>query len=127
VPFTVAAAGRRALAVAARLGATWVTFGPVSPAGSARDWYRAVADQAGRLDDACGTIGRDPASIRRMVLVPLELDWAQSSVGGWDDLSERLTELGMTDVVVHWPRPDDRTLPGPAPAVFDEISARLAV
>src|SRR3954470_25033687 len=31
VPFTIAAAGRRALRVAARHGETWVTYGPVAP------------------------------------------------------------------------------------------------
>ncbi len=126
VPFTIAAAGRRALAVAARYGQAWVTFGPVAPSDSADAWFAGVAAQAGALDEACGRAGRDPGALRRAVLVGLEVRWAQSSVGAWDDFCGRAGELGFTDVVVHWPRPDDTELPGPAPDVFEEISRRLA-
>lgn len=126
VPFTIAAAGRRALTVAAQHGAMWVTYGPVSPAGSADEWYAAVAGQAAQLDDLCATTGRDPAALRRAALVGLELAWAQESVGAWDDFCGRVGDLGFTDVIVHWPRPDDPELPGPPVTVFDEISHRLA-
>jgi alkanesulfonate monooxygenase SsuD/methylene tetrahydromethanopterin reductase-like flavin-dependent oxidoreductase (luciferase family) len=126
VPFTVAAAGRRALAVAARQGAAWVTTGPRSESEEPDEWYAAVARQSVGLDDACRTVGRDPASIRRAALIGLTQHWAQSSLDAWDDVCGRLGALGFTDVVVHWPRPHDPALPGPAPAVFDEICRRLA-
>jgi len=124
VPFTIAAAGPRALAVAARHGAAWVTVGPVDGGDAAR-WYDAVAAQSAALDAACDSCGRDRASIARMALIGLDLSWAQSSVDGWDEVCGRLEALGFTDVIVHWPRPDDRVLPGPAPGVFEEISRRL--
>lgn len=126
VPFTVAAAGPRALTVAARYGGTWVTFGPTVPAEGPEASFGGIAAQAARLDGACEAIGRDPSTLRRMVLVPLELGWAQESVTAWDDTVERLAALGITDVVVHWPRPRDPALPGPPPDVFDAISDRLA-
>lgn len=125
VPFTVAASGPRALAVAARHGAAWVTYGPLSGGGAPEEWYATVAGQAGRLDEECARIGRDPGSVGRTALVSLDLPWPQRSVGAWDDFCGQLGDLGFTDVVVHWPRPDDPALPGPAPALFDEISARL--
>jgi alkanesulfonate monooxygenase SsuD/methylene tetrahydromethanopterin reductase-like flavin-dependent oxidoreductase (luciferase family) len=125
VPFTVAAAGPRALAVAAALGQAWVTFGPVGGDASPEAWFGGIAAQSSRLDEACEAIDRDPASLRRMVLVPLELGWAQQSVAAWDDTVGRLGSLGITDVVVHWPRPTDPALPGPPPDVFEAISDGL--
>jgi alkanesulfonate monooxygenase SsuD/methylene tetrahydromethanopterin reductase-like flavin-dependent oxidoreductase (luciferase family) len=125
VPFTIAAAGPRALAVAARHAEMWVTYGPFAAADSPDDWYDAVAGQASAFDKACDTAGRDPVGVRRAALVGLELGWAQESVGAWDDFCDRVDALGFTDVIVHWPRPGDPDLPGPAPEVFDEISRRL--
>jgi hypothetical protein len=77
------------------------------------------------LDAACRAIGREPDSIKRMALVGLELSWAQESVGAWDDFCGRIEGLGFTDVIVHWPRPEDPELPGVPPAVFDEICRRI--
>jgi alkanesulfonate monooxygenase SsuD/methylene tetrahydromethanopterin reductase-like flavin-dependent oxidoreductase (luciferase family) len=130
VPFTVAAAGPRALAVAARHATTWVTYGPWSPSGPAEDlapddWIAGVAAQSARLGDVCTAAGRDPGSLARMVLVPLGLAWAQGSPDAWDDFVGRLEEVGLTDVVVHRPRPDDPVIPGPAPATFAHIVSGL--
>jgi alkanesulfonate monooxygenase SsuD/methylene tetrahydromethanopterin reductase-like flavin-dependent oxidoreductase (luciferase family) len=123
VPFTIAATGRRGLGLAARYGAAWVTYGPRDdePAGPV-EWVQAVAAQLASLSDACRAAGRDPAAVRRMVLVPLALDWAQSSPGAWDDFTGRLEEAGFTDVVVHWPRPWDRALAGPSPETFAHLA-----
>lgn len=134
VPFTVAAAGPRAMRVAAEHGQTWVTYGPLhSDIGSAagpdaeRDvWFTGVAEQVKRLDTACAEVGRDPASLRRMALAGLDLSWAQESAAAWQDFTDRLAQLGFTDVAVHWPRPHDPALPGPPVEVFDAISASLA-
>lgn len=126
VPFTVAAAGRRALGVAARHAATWVTFGPLEPAPDRASWFEAVERQTGALRQACERENRDPRSLRRAALAGLELGWAQESLPAWDDFCGRLHELGFTDVVVHWPRPHDPHLPGPPPDVFDALSARQA-
>lgn len=125
VPFTVAAAGRRALAVAAKHGQTWVTFGPLAADPTPQEWYDGVAAQTAMLDEECAAVDRDPTSLRRAALVGLEVRWAQESIAAWDDFCGRIDALGFTDVVVHWPRADDAALPGPAPDVFDEISRRL--
>ena len=130
VPFTIAAAGPRALRVAAEHGETWVTYGPVKPASPEDDpaehWFAGVAAQAARLDEACADLGRDPASLRRMALVGLELGWAQQSLGAYEEFTGRLAQLGFTDVAIHWPRPQDAELPGAPPAVFDAIRSGLA-
>jgi alkanesulfonate monooxygenase SsuD/methylene tetrahydromethanopterin reductase-like flavin-dependent oxidoreductase (luciferase family) len=124
VPFTVAAAGPRALALAARYAATWVTYGGTGAGDDPAAWYAAVGAQAGRLDAACRAIGRDPGEVRRAALVSLDVRWPVQSVGAWEEFTGRLATLGFTDVVVHWPRPDDPDLPGPPPAVFEEILRR---
>lgn len=125
VPFTLAATGKRGLALAARHAQTWVTFGPLAEGGSPEEWYDGVRRQRERLDEQCAVIGRDPETVRRGALVGLESSWAQSSVAAWDDFVGRVEQIGFTDVVVHWPRPDDPALPGPTPDVFDEIAGRL--
>ena len=125
VPFTIAATGRRGLELAARQAQTWVTFGPLTEGGSPDAWYDGVQEQTLRLDEQCAAVGRDPTTLRRAALVGLELGWAQSSVPAWDDHCGRLETLGFTEVIVHWPRPHDERLPGPAPEVFDEITTRL--
>ncbi len=121
MPFTIAATGRRGISVAAEYGACWVTFGPIGAEPGADQWFTGVQRQVGRLNDACRTQGREPSSIRRMALVSLEATWADGTQSRWDDFTARITELGFTDVVVHWPRPDSADLPGCDPAVFDAL------
>jgi alkanesulfonate monooxygenase SsuD/methylene tetrahydromethanopterin reductase-like flavin-dependent oxidoreductase (luciferase family) len=125
VPFTVAGVGPRSLAVVAAHGQGWVTYGPLTDNPDPAAWYEALANQARGLDVACEAVGRDPASVGRMVLVGLDLRWPLQSIEAWDDCCGRLDSLGFTDVVIHWPRPADPGLPGPPPGVFDELSARL--
>lgn len=135
VPFTIAAAGPRAMRVAAEHGQTWVTYGPLTSdapdsgadhGAAARAWFAGVAEQVERLDAACHAVGRDPATLRRMALAGLDLGWAQQSLGAWEEYTGRLAELGFTEVAIHYPRPHDPVLPGPPVAVFDAISASLA-
>lgn len=125
VPFSIAATGPRGFALAARFAQTWVTVGPLARGASATEWYDAVDRQLDGLERACETAERDPGTLGRCAVLSLNIAWAQSSVGAWDDYCGWLDERGFTDVVVHWPRPHDPDLPGPAPEVFDEISRRL--
>lgn len=125
VPFTVAATGPRGLAVVAQHAERWVTFGPVAGDASPAEWYDAVGRQASLLDAACTRIGRDGTTVRRAALVGLDTGWAQDSIGAWDDFCGRVAAVGFDEVIVHWPRPADPTLPGVPPLVFDEIAARL--
>lgn len=121
VPFTIAATGPRGMAVAAEHGDCWVTFGGAK-GGTDEAWYASVAKQLGRLDDACARRGRAAADVRRMALVGLEATWADGTKSRWRDFTARITELGFTDVVIHWPRPDDPDLPGCASDLFDAIA-----
>ncbi len=106
VPFAVAAEGRRSMRVAATFGQAWVTTGdrgaqgPVPAAAGAA----VVAAQTGQLEEACAEVGRDPTTLDRVELTGVPLDDGLTSVEAFRDLAGRYEEVGVTDLVVHWPR-----------------------
>ncbi|HLN15826.1 MAG TPA: LLM class flavin-dependent oxidoreductase [Acidimicrobiales bacterium] len=124
VPFTVAATGRRSLDVVARLGHRWVTTGPTGPGPHApAAVHDAVARQSALLDEACAAVGRDPATIGRVLLL-MAVDHGLTSPEAFDDLAGRYGELGIGEIVLHHPR---QTGPfGGDIAVFEEIARRHA-
>jgi alkanesulfonate monooxygenase SsuD/methylene tetrahydromethanopterin reductase-like flavin-dependent oxidoreductase (luciferase family) len=97
LPLAVAAAGAKAMGVAARYGDLWVTLG--DPEG-----VRPVSDQLRQLEEACARVGRDPASLRALVLTGPRLASGLASVEEFRDTVGRYEEIGVTDYVVHWPR-----------------------
>jgi alkanesulfonate monooxygenase SsuD/methylene tetrahydromethanopterin reductase-like flavin-dependent oxidoreductase (luciferase family) len=120
VPFTVAATGPRALALAARFGSAWVTYGPYGADVDADEWFAAVGRQSRRLTEALEHEGRDPGEVRRSVLFGLEVGWPFESRERYLDTLGRLTDIGVVEVGVHWPRPDGRGVPSQAvPFVLD--------
>ncbi len=106
VPFAVAAVGPRGMQLAATYGDAWVTTGdrtrtaPCPPGEGARD----VREQMDRLDDACRAIGRDPATLDRIVLTGPVLDPGLTSAAAFDETAGRYAAAGVTDLVVPWPR-----------------------
>jgi alkanesulfonate monooxygenase SsuD/methylene tetrahydromethanopterin reductase-like flavin-dependent oxidoreductase (luciferase family) len=114
VPFTVAATGPRALALAARYGSAWVTYGPYGADVASDEWFAAVARQSRRLTQALEHEGRDPVELRRSVLFGLEVRWPFESRERYLDTLGRLADLRVAEVGVHWPRPDGRGVPAPA-------------
>ena len=107
VPFVLAGSGPMAMATVARHGQVWVTTGPrgtgelVSPVEGAG----AVVEQGRILDEACHRMGRNGAEIDRMVLLGPVLDQGLSSPQAFADTLGAYESAGVTDVVVHWPRP----------------------
>jgi hypothetical protein len=94
--------------LAARFGATWVTEGPLAPDGSALSFADALpglADQLERIDAACTEVGRDPATLGRLLYVGTRMSGVTASPEAFRDAAGRFGELGVTDLVVHWPRP----------------------
>jgi alkanesulfonate monooxygenase SsuD/methylene tetrahydromethanopterin reductase-like flavin-dependent oxidoreductase (luciferase family) len=112
LPFTVAGTGPRSLALAARLGQGWVTYGPYGPDVEPEEWFSALAGQSRRLDEELGGSGRP--GFRRTVQIGVELSWPFESRDRYADTVGRLAELGFTEVSVHWPRPDGRGVPAGA-------------
>ncbi|MGD0447980.1 MAG: LLM class flavin-dependent oxidoreductase [Candidatus Dormibacteria bacterium] len=108
LPFAVAAGGPRGMRLAARFGSTWVTEGPLEPDGSALGVAGALpglAAELERIDAACAEVGRDPATLGRLLYVGTRISGVTASPEAFRDAAGRFEELGVTDLVVHWPRP----------------------
>jgi alkanesulfonate monooxygenase SsuD/methylene tetrahydromethanopterin reductase-like flavin-dependent oxidoreductase (luciferase family) len=122
IPFAIASIQDRGMRLAARYGSTWVTTGnraahdgPV-PAGEGAAMVR---DQMARVDAACEAEGRDPATLDRLVLLGAELDDGMTSRAAFDEVVGAYAAVGVTDIVVPWPR---RTDPYKGdPAVLDDL------
>jgi len=126
IPFAVAATGPRAISVAATFADTWVTTGDRTEetvlAGA--EGAAVVRAQMELLDATCARIGRDPASLSRLVLSGLRLDSGLASPARFDDTVGHYEAVGVTDFVVHWPRPV-----GPFSgnfSTFEQIFSRLS-
>jgi alkanesulfonate monooxygenase SsuD/methylene tetrahydromethanopterin reductase-like flavin-dependent oxidoreductase (luciferase family) len=107
VPFAVAASGRRSLRLAARHGDLWAWSGPRTYRGpllGAADGAAATARQIARLDEACAAEGRDPATLGRLVVTGPVLDGGLRSPEAFAEVREAYAAVGVTDLVVHWPR-----------------------
>lgn len=102
VPFTVAATGPRGMRVAARHGAAWVTTGSARPlVGPA---FHGVGAQCRALQLACEGVGRDPATLRRVLMADIVEPAAMGSVEAFRDLAGRYAALGFDELVMHLPR-----------------------
>ncbi|GAA3434793.1 LLM class flavin-dependent oxidoreductase [Kutzneria kofuensis] len=107
-PFAIAATGPRGMRLAAKYAQTWITAGP--PATFDAHPYEQVlpeiAAQVRAAEDACVAVGRDPATLRRLLLTGAAVGGVLASVESWRDAAGRFAEVGVTDLVVHWPRAD---------------------
>lgn len=124
VPFVVAANGPRAMRLAARYGEGWVTTGPShGPGGAAQgsgraeveQWWEGVADASARMDEIerierierDGQDGRaERPALRRYLSLDSAGPPALASLGFAQQQLGRAAELGFTDVIIHWPRPE---------------------
>jgi hypothetical protein len=104
IPFVMAANGSRSIALAARLGDGWVTTG--SHTASSAEWWRAVGDSVSRFRDALAAAGREAGQVPTYLSLDASGMYALSSLGAFTDAAGRAGELGFSDVITHWPRPD---------------------
>jgi alkanesulfonate monooxygenase SsuD/methylene tetrahydromethanopterin reductase-like flavin-dependent oxidoreductase (luciferase family) len=107
VPFTVAAAGPRALRLAARYGQAWVTYGPYGTQREPEVWFAALENQQAALGDALVEMDRPAGSVRRIVQLALDMRWPFESAARYQDLVGRLADIGFDEITVHWCRRDD--------------------
>jgi alkanesulfonate monooxygenase SsuD/methylene tetrahydromethanopterin reductase-like flavin-dependent oxidoreductase (luciferase family) len=109
IPFAIAASGERGMRLAAAHGDFWVTTGDrhTDRVLRAEDGARVVREQMARLDHACAQVGRDPASIRRLVLTGPNLDGGLASPEAFRNTIGAYRAVGVTDLVVHWPRKEE--------------------
>jgi alkanesulfonate monooxygenase SsuD/methylene tetrahydromethanopterin reductase-like flavin-dependent oxidoreductase (luciferase family) len=108
LPFVIAAGGPRGMRITVEHGQGWVTVGERDRDGGAAaldESIATVADQLAALDEACAKGGRDPKTLDRYALTGLNLDSGLGSADQFEDLVGRYEAIGITDLVVHWPRP----------------------
>lgn len=122
VPFLIAANGPKGLGLVTRYGQGWVTTGRDGTNGEA--WWSSVRDLIARLEDAAHAAGRDPLSIDRSLSLDSGGSYSLQSVGAFETAVGRAAELGFTDVISHWPRPQG--VYAGARGILDEIAGRLA-
>ncbi|MEU2309387.1 LLM class flavin-dependent oxidoreductase [Streptomyces misionensis] len=119
----IAGTGRRSIAVAARHADIWVTNG-VAPGPHQAPYIdeMALAEQSHALSQACRALGRDPDSIRRMVVDTSRGRPVLASAAAFATAVRRYEQLGFTDLVIPFPAPA-----GPYrgdPAVLHDIAKR---
>jgi hypothetical protein len=100
----MAANGPRSIALAARFGDGWVTTG--RPSDDLEDWWRAVGDGMRQFRHALVEAGRAAEAVPKYLSLDAAGVYALASVGYLAYAAGRAGELGFTDVITHWPRPD---------------------
>ncbi|WP_354641665.1 LLM class flavin-dependent oxidoreductase [Kitasatospora camelliae] len=108
VPFYVAATGPRGLRLAAEHGQGWVTYGdPRGPADVPVDQAPAViAGQLAKLRAACEARGRDVDELEKVMLQGSTAERPLASLDAFVDWAGTYRDLGITELVIHWPVPD---------------------
>ena len=102
MPFVIAANGPRAMRVALEHGQGWVTIGRDGATGET--WWQGLAQLCARLDELAQETGREQPLDRYL---NLDYDrYSLTSVAAFTDAVGRAADLGFTDVIAHWPRPD---------------------
>ena len=104
IPFVIAANGKRSIALAAQFGEGWVTAGVRGDGLTA--WWQSVAETARHLDEALAAAGRAADQVRRYLSVDASGTFALTSQDYFDDVVGRAAQLGFTDLITHWPRPE---------------------
>ncbi|MFI5778983.1 LLM class flavin-dependent oxidoreductase [Nocardia sp. NPDC051570] len=108
-PFAVAATGPLGMALAARFARYWITSGPPNDfhMRPLREIMPVLRQQSRAVDAACERAGRDPAELSRLFVADAAAGGITGSLGAYEDAAGELAEAGFTDLVVHWPRPDE--------------------
>jgi len=123
VPFVIAAAGPNAMHIAARYGAGWSTVGSADWSGtqSIEDCANLLRKQVDQLRRACDAIGRDVADIERIFMPsPVSCVNPLTSIDIFMRTAEAVSQVGISQLVVHWPR---KNAPYASdPAVIEDVA-----
>ncbi|MYR07355.1 LLM class flavin-dependent oxidoreductase [Gordonia sp. SID5947] len=101
IPLILAGNGPRSVRFAARHGDGWVTTG--ARADDLDDWFAGVARNCRILDETAAD-RRDGRVVDRYLSIDSSPRNSLESIALFDDMVGRASELGFTDVIVHWPR-----------------------
>ena len=121
IPFVMAANGPRSMRLAVEFGAGWLTTGPKVE--TMDEWWVALAELGGRLDEILAVAGRDSSTFDRYLSLDSSPRFSLSSVETFEEMAGRAGELGFTDVIAHWPRPDGPYAGGVS--VLEQVAAQV--
>jgi hypothetical protein len=76
------------------------------PSADPAAWWALVSELSRQYEDAMTAAGGGPRTARRYLSVDASGVYALSSADCFADAVGRAAELGFTDVVTRWPRPD---------------------
>jgi alkanesulfonate monooxygenase SsuD/methylene tetrahydromethanopterin reductase-like flavin-dependent oxidoreductase (luciferase family) len=102
-PFYVAAGGPRGMELAARFAQGWVTHGFTNDGATCE---ANVRRQLALLHTALARHGRQRNSITTVLLDGLSNERPLASLDAFVDWAGRYRQLGITELVVHWPEPE---------------------
>jgi len=105
LPFVVAANGPRSMRLVARYGQGWATTGDPNR-DEDTDWWTALAGVCQRFTEVLAEEERDASTVDQYLQMDAGPVFSMSSVECFRDAVGRAAELGFTDIVTHWPRPD---------------------
>lgn len=125
IPLLVAGNGGAALSLAARYADGWITNGasPQPRQVPPEATPELVRDQLARLAAACGEQGRDPATLRTLLLDVNRRRPALASFDAFVDAVGSYRDAGITDLVVPFPRSRPPFVADPA--LLERIAAEV--
>ena len=119
-PFFVAANGERGMRLAAQRGEGWITLGRTKSENET--CFDVVATQCTKLDEVLEGMGRDSGQFERVLLNGLSDEHPLVSLNAFVDWAGPYKEIGITELVLHWPEPD--SLFAADMRVFEEIATQ---
>jgi alkanesulfonate monooxygenase SsuD/methylene tetrahydromethanopterin reductase-like flavin-dependent oxidoreductase (luciferase family) len=104
-PFWMLAAhGPRAFDLVGRYADGWSTYGgPAATSLAAPEFWALLGEQSRAVSEACERHGRDPAALRRSVLLGYGAIRPLADVASYVRSVDEAREAGFDEVVVYWP------------------------
>ncbi|MHB2028984.1 MAG: LLM class flavin-dependent oxidoreductase [Acidimicrobiales bacterium] len=117
-PFVIAAHGRKGMAVAARFAQGWVSTG--RSRNDLEPCHSVVRKELELLDDAMEKCTTTNCQLNKLLLDGLNDERPLASLDAFVDWAGRYQELGITELVIHWPEPG--TLFESDTRIFEDIA-----
>ena len=117
-PIFVAANGERGIQLSAQYSEGWITLGHAETENET--CFDVVVSQKGKLDEVLAGMGRSTEQFEKVLLNGLSDERPLDSLNAFVDWAGRYQEVGMTELVIHWPEPN--SLFAADIKVFEEIA-----
>lgn len=103
-PFYVAANGARGMRLTAEHGDGWITLGRADD--DRESCLNVVTTQCATLDAALASVGRSSDKFEKVLLSGFGEERPLESLDAFVDWVGRYQEIGLNEVVIHWPEAD---------------------